>query len=138
MKKWIGLFGVLLVGCQAHWVVTPAPSQSIDLPQAAVANGVLHPQELYFTLISQYQVAPAQARVIILTDPAFKLADMTVSSQQIQLHEKAPRIPSRLVEAWGKLVQQQFLTPCPARKVNRPSQGIGGTFELEVSGGVCL
>ena len=60
MKKWIGLFGVLLVGCQAHWVVTPAPSQSIDLPQAAVANGVLHPQELYFTLISQYQAAPRE------------------------------------------------------------------------------
>ncbi len=138
MKKWGGLLSVLLVGCQAHWAVTPAPSQSIDLPQAVVANGVLHPQEFYFTLISQYQASPAQARVIILTDPALKLADMTVSHRQIQLHEKAPRIPNHLVKAWGKLVQQQFLTPCPARKVNRQAQGITGTFELDVSGGVCL
>ena len=136
MKKWIWVFTVLLMGCRAHWVVSPAPKEPICMQEAAIANGVLIPLGLSFTLISQYQ--KEESRIIILTEPALKLADLTVSNGRIQLHEKAPHIPNRLIEAWGKLAQQQFLTPCPAREIKQPAEGISGRFELEVSGGVCL
>lgn len=136
MKKWIGILSILLMGCRANWVVRPTPAEPIHMQEAVVANGTLNPQGISFMLITQYW--DDEARVIVLTEPALKLADLTVSSNQIQLHEKAPRVPNRLVYAWGKLAQQQFLTSCPAREIKQPAQGISGTFELEVTGGLCL
>lgn len=105
---------------------------------ASMASGVLEPQKFYFTLISQYEPQPQQARVIILAEPALKLADLTVSNEQIQVHYRAPKIPGRLIRAWGQLVQEQFLTSCPARKITQKTALLQGTFEMEVTGGVCL
>ncbi len=136
MRKWIGIVSILLVGCRAHWIVSPVPTEPIHMQSAAVANGVLSPQGMSFTLISDYHAG--KTRVIILAEPALKLADLTVTGNQIQLHEKAQRIPNRLVYAWGKLAQQQFLVPCPARKIKQSADSISGIFELEVTGGVCL
>lgn len=136
MKKSVLGICLLLMGCQTAMVYRPSPAEPIALQEAAQARGVLLPQEFYFTLISQYN--KETARVLVLTEPALKLADMTVSKEQIYVHEKATQVPSRLVQAWGKLVQSQFLTPCPARAIVEPAQGINGTFELEITGGVCL
>lgn len=138
MKKVLWIFLITLSGCRAHWVYTPAPAEPISMQTAAVASGVLEPQDFYFTLISQYEQDKKQARVVILAEPALKLADLTVSKEQIQVHEKAPKVPSKLIRAWGRLAQEQFLTPCPARKIVQKSEDPKGTFELEVTGGICL
>ena len=138
MKKVLWIFLITLSGCRAHWVYTPAPAEPISMQTASVANGVLNPQDFYFTLISQYEQDKKQARVVILAEPALKLADLTVSKEQIQVHEKAPKVPSKLIRSWGRLAQEQFLTPCPARKIVQKSADLKGTFELEVTGGICL
>lgn len=135
MKKYLLWVCFGLVGCQASFLYRPAPSEPIVMQEAVRASGVLQPQGLYFTLISHYQ--DKQARVIILAEPAAKLADLTVSEGQIYVHYKASQVPSRLIYAWGKLVQEQFLTGCPARQIAQAAEGIGGSFELEVIGGVC-
>lgn len=135
MKKYVLLLGVFLAGCHAAWVYTPAPAEPIALQEAVRASGVLHPKELYFTLISHYK--GDKARVVILTEPALKLADFTVSPEQIYVHYKEAHVPDGLVRAWGKLAQAQFLTPCPARQITQPAQALNGSFELEVTGGVC-
>ena len=135
MKKGLIGIGLCLLGCSTPWVYSPTPTQPIVMEQAAVANGVLAPQGFYFTLISQYQ--GTSARVVVLTDPALKLADMTVSASQIYVHEKAPRISQSLVTAWGELVQQSFLTSCPARQIRQEAKRVKGPFELAVTGGVC-
>jgi hypothetical protein len=138
MKKIVWIFLIALSGCRAHWVYVPSPTEPISMQTAAVASGVLEPQDFYFTLISQYEQDKKQARVVILAEPALKLADLTVSKEQIQMHEKAPKVPSKLIRAWGQLAQDQFLTPCPARKIVQKSAAFKGTFELEVTGGLCL
>ena len=135
MKKLIGLFVVLVMGCRAHWVHTPTPAEPISMQTASVASGLLQPQNFYFTLISQYQES-GQARVLVLAEPALKLADLTVSKEQLQVHYQAPKVPSRLIQAWGQLVREQFLVPCPARQMTQKTTV--GTFELEVTGGICL
>lgn len=138
MKKIVWIFLIALSGCRAHWVYVPSPTEPISMQTAAVANGVLEPQDFYFTLISQYEQDKKQARIVILAEPALKLADLTVSKEQIQVHEKAPKIPSKLIRAYGQLAQKQFLTLCPARKIIQKSADLKGTFELEVTGGICL
>ena len=135
MKKIIFLASLLLSACNPSLVRTPAPQTPVDLQTSARASGVWQPYELYFTLLSHYQ--NGQARVWVLAEPAIKLADMTVSAEQIEVHDQAPRVPTRLITAWAQLVRAHFLTPCPARhityKINQPAS----TFELEVTGGVC-
>ena len=137
MKKGIVVSLIFLSGCVARWVYAPAPNEPVSLQTAAVASGVLKPRDFYFTLISQYQPS-GQARVIVLTEPALKLADLTVSKEQLQVHYKAAQIPGQLIRAWGQLVREQFLTPCPARKISYKSSLAAGTFELDVTGGICL
>ena len=127
---------LLLAGCAKSFVRTPAPAQPIAMEEAVVANGVLQPQDLSFTLISQYQ-AP-QTRVIILTMPAIKLADMTVSAEKVQLHYRATHIPAVWVQRWAKLVQEYLLTTCPPREIKRTFSNPTQNFELEVTGGICL
>lgn len=136
MKKRIVCLLILLSGCSSPWVYTPAPVETISMQEAAVANGVLQPQNLYFTLISQYQ--PEQARVVILTELAVKLADLTVSKEQAQVHYQAPKVPNRLISAWVKLVRAHFLVPCPEQKIIHKVGPTGEKFELEVTGGLCL
>ena len=136
MKKWLLVFSMALTGCATPLVYAPAPAEAVSMQTAAVASGVLEPQHFYFTLISQYK--SGSARVLVLTDPAIKLADLTVSANQITVHDRAPQVSSNLILAWGKLVQEEFLTPCPARKIARQAAPIKGTFELDVKGGVCL
>ena len=127
---------LLLTGCTKTFVNTPAPAQPIMMEEAAVASGVLQPQDLSFTLISQYQ--PPQARVIVLTMPAIRLADMTVSAGKVQLHYRAPHIPATLINRWAKLVQKYFLTNCPPRKIKYGFSNPTQNFELEVTGEICL
>lgn len=134
MKKIVGLFVVCLFGCRAHRVNTPAPTEPVSMQTASMASGVLLPQNFYFTLICQYQESQ-KARVIILTEPALKLADLTVSKKQLQVHYQAPKVPAKLIQNWGQLVQEQFLVPCPARKIVQKTTT--GRFELEVTGGIC-
>jgi len=134
MKKIVGLFVVCLFGCRAHWVHTPTPAEPISMQTASVASGSLQPQNFYFTLISQYQES-GQTRVLILAEPALKLADLTVSKKQLQVHYQAPKVPAKLIQNWGQLVQEQFLVPCPARKIVQKTTT--GRFELEVTGGIC-
>ncbi len=138
MKKvfWISLLA--LAGCSSHWVYTPAPATPISMQTASVASGVLAPRDFYFTLISQYEPAQQQTRAIILAEPALKLADLTVSGEQIQVHERAGQVPNKLIRAWGQLVREYFLTPCPKRTIVQQSANLKGTFELEVTGGICL
>lgn len=136
MKKRIGIFLILLVGCSTHWVSSPAPTEPISTRTAVRASGVLQPQDFYFTLISQYHAG--QARVIVFTEPALKLADLTVSKKQVQLHYQAPKIPSKLIEAWVQLVREHFLVSCPARDIRYKTTTLKGQFELEVTGGICL
>lgn len=135
MKKYLLGLSVLFVGCAHSLVYQPAPTQPISMQEAAIASGVLHPKDLYFTLISHCR--GDKARVVILTEPALKLADLTVSQEQIYVHYKETQVPVSLVRAWGKLVQTQFLTPCPSRQITQTAEGINGTFELEVTGGIC-
>lgn len=135
MKKIIGLLVIFLFGCRAHWVYTPAPAESISMQTASMASGVLLPQDFYFTLISQYQESE-KARVVIFTEPALKLADLTVSKEQLQVHYQAPKITAKLIQAWGQLIRAQFLVPCPTRQMVQKTTG--GTFQLEVTGGICL
>lgn len=135
MKKYLlGLCG-LLVGCSPALVYKSAPTEPLTMQEAVRAGGVLLPKGLYFTLISQYR--GNEARVIILAEPALKLADLTVSQEQIYVHYKDAQVPVRLIRAWGKLVQAQFLTSCPSGQITQPAEGMNGTFELEVTGGVC-
>ena len=136
MKRCLLGILLLLTGCTKSFVNTPAPAQPIVMQEAAVANGVLQPQDLSFTLISQYQ-AP-QARVVILTMPAIQLADMTVSAEEVQLHYRAPHIPTILINRWAKLVQKYFLTNCPPREIKYTFSNPTQNFELEVTGGICL
>ena len=138
MKKIIGLSLIFLFGCGTHWVYAPVPAKTVSMQEASMASGVLQPQSFYFTLISQYDPNSAQARVIILTEPALKLADLTVSKDQIQVHERAAKSPNRLIRAWGELVRERFLISCPERKIIHQSGVARGTFELEVTGGICL
>ena len=138
MKKVLWIFLITLWGCKTHWVYTQAPVKPISMQTAAVASAVLEPQDFYFTLISQYEQDKKQARVLILAEPALKLADLTVSKEQIQIHTKASEVPGKLIRAWGQLVREQFLTPCPARKIVQKSEDPKGRFELEVTGGICL
>ncbi|MBR2081888.1 MAG: hypothetical protein IJ876_02605 [Elusimicrobiaceae bacterium] len=135
MKKYLLGLCVLLAGCSPALVYKPAPLESLAMQQAVRASGVLIPKGLYFTLISHYQ--EDSARVVILAEPALKLADLTVSQEQIYVHYKEAHVPVGLVRAWGKLVQAQFLTPCPSRQIAQSAEGMNETFELEVTGGVC-
>ena len=135
MKKYIFLLGLFVTGCTASLVRTPAPQAPIPLQEAARAQGVWQPHGLYFSLISHYQAG--QARVVIFTEPAIKLIDMTVSAEKIEVHDQAPRVPNTLVDAFAKLVRAHFLTSCPARQVAHESKQPKSTFELEVTGGVC-
>ena len=135
MRKYLLGLCIFLTGCSATLVHRPAPSDPIVMQEAARASGVLHTQELYFTLISYYR--GDSARVVILTEPAIKLADLTVSQKQIYVHYKGAYLPVGLIRAWGKLAQAQFLTSCPSRHIVQPAEGVAGTFELEVTGGVC-
>ena len=135
MKQYVLSLSILLAGCSAPLVYQPAPREPLEMQQAVQARGVLYPKELYFSLISHYQ--NGKARVVILAEPALRLADLTVSAQQIYVHYKEPRVPDRLIRAWGKLVQRQFLTACPSRQISQPAEQTGGTFELEVIGGIC-
>ena len=127
---------LLLMGCTKSFVNTPAPTHPIVMEEAVVANGMLQPQDLSFTLISQYH--SSQARVIILTMPAIQLADMTISAEEVQLHHRAPHIPTTLINRWAKLVQKYFLTNCPPRKIKHSFSNPTQNFELEVTGGICL
>ena len=138
MKKILWICLIFLSGCRAHWVSAPAPAEPVSVQSSAMAVGVLEPQDFYFTLISQYEPAKRQVRVIVLAEPALKLADLTVSADQIQLHERAPKVPGKLIRAWGQLAREHFLTSCPARKIIHKSAVAGGTFQLEVTGGICL
>lgn len=135
MKKYLLSLCMCLAGCSTPWVYAPAPVEPISLQEAVRASGVLHPREFYFTLISHYQ--GDMARVIILAEPALKLADLTVSGEQIYVHHKEDHVPNRLIRAFGQLAQAQFLTKCPTRQITQPDPETGGTFELEVTGGVC-
>ncbi len=135
MKKYLLGLCVLLVGCSPSLIYKPAPVEPLTMQEALRASGVLHPKGLYFTLISHYQ--GDNARVVVLAEPALKLADLTVSKEQIYVHYKEAQVPAGLVRAWGKLVQAQFLTSCPSRQITQPAEEINGTFELEVTGGVC-
>ena len=138
MKKIMGVFSIFLFGCGGAQVLhVSTPAEPLSMQTSSMASGVLQPQDLYFTLISQYNQDKQQARVIILTEPALKLADLTVSKEQIQVHEQAPKVPNKLISAWGQLAQEQFLTPCPARKIIHKTTALQGTFELEVTGGIC-
>lgn len=135
MKKYLLGLCICLAGCSSPLVYQPAPAETLAMQEAVRAGGVLLPKGLYFTLISQYR--GKEARVVILTEPALKLADLTVSQEQIYVHYKEAHVPAGLIRAWGKLVQAQFLTSCPSGKITQPADGINGTFELEVTGGVC-
>jgi len=137
MKKGILVCLVFLLGCNASWVRTPAPAEPLSMQTAAIANGILTPQQVAFTLISQYQPT-GQARVIVLTEPALKLADLTVSDKKIQVHYQAPKVPNKLISAWAELVRAQFLVACPARHMVHKTTALHGTFELDVTGGICL
>lgn len=136
MKKQLVSLCIFLAGCSTPFVYKPAPEEPLIMQASARASGVLTPQALYFTLLSQYQ-PDHRARVVILAEPALKLADFTVTKEQIEVHDKQARVPVRLIRAWGDLVQKQFLTPCPPRKITHPARGVSGTFELEVTGGIC-
>ena len=127
--------GLLAAGCTASLVRTPAPQAPIPLQEAARAQGVWQPHGLYFSLISHYQAG--QARVVILTEPAIKLADMTVSAQKTYVHYQDPRVPDVLVNAFAQLAREQFLTSCPSRQITQKINLPKSTFELEVTGGVC-
>lgn len=132
---WVFLGAVCLAGCSAAVVYEPAQPQPILLAQSAVARGVLEPQGLAFTLVSQYQAGTA--RVLVLGEPLIKLADMTVSAEQIRVHYRAPRLPKALVRQWGELVQKHFLTPCPDAHMVQPLGRKDSYFEVQVKGGVC-
>ena len=136
MKKGLGVLACFLVGCSSPWVYAPAPAEPVSSETAAVASGVLEPQQFYFTLISHYQ--QGSARVVVLTDPAVKLADMTVSEKQITVHYRAPKVPAKLIKGWSQLVREQFLTPCPPRQITQETAALRGTFQLHVKGGICL
>lgn len=127
---------LLLTGCTKTFVTTPPPAQPLVMQEASVASGMLQPQDLSFTLISQYK-AP-QARVVVLTMPAIKLVDMTVSAEEVQLHYRAAHIPAIWVQRWAKLVQEYFLTTCPPRDIKHTFSNPTQNFELEVTGGICL
>lgn len=136
MQKLVGISLIFLFGCSAQWVYAPAPNEPIAMENASIAGGVLEPQNFYFTLISHYQ--PTQkARVVIMTEPAIKLADLTVSKQQIYVHARAPQVPGSLIRAWGQLVRERFLVPCPDRKIIQKAADLRGTFTMEVTGGIC-
>lgn len=126
---------LVLIGCTKPFVKTPVPEEPLVMEEAAVANGVLMPQDLSFTLVSQYK--NSRARVVILMMPAVKVADMTVSANEIQLHEKARQIPGALVKRWGRLAQAYFLSPCPQRRIKHRFSAPTQIFELEVTGGIC-
>ena len=132
---WVFFAAVCLAGCSAAVVYVPAQPQPILLAQSAVARGVLEPQGLAFTLVSQYQ--NETARVLILGEPLIKLADMTVSAEQIRVHYRAPRLPKALVRQWGNLVQNHFLTLCPAAHMRQPLGRTDSYFDVQVKGGVC-
>ena len=137
MKKWLGMSLLFLLGCHTHWVYTPVPQEPVSMQTAVRASGELLPQNFYFTLISEY--APSgQARVIILTDPALKLADLTISAEQVQVHYRAPNVSGRMLRAWVELVRAHFLVSCPPRKIVHQTAVFRGIFELEVMGGICL
>ncbi len=132
--------GIMLIigcmGCSSALVRVPAPGQALNVQQASRAVGISKPSGFPFILISQYQ--QNHARVVILTEPALKLVDMTVSPTQLQVHEQAPHVPTQWIRQWGKLVQAHFLTDCPERRITYRVEGTPHTFELEVTGGICL
>ena len=136
MKKGLWVLVGLLAGCSSPWVYAPAPAEPVSAETAAVASGVLEPQQFYFTLISQYQ--QGSARVVVLTDPAVKLADMTISQGQMIVHYRAPKVPAKLIKEWGRLVRAYLLRPCPPRQIVEQTAALQGAFKLEVKGGVCL
>ena len=137
MKKTLLLIGLIwAAGCHASLSYRAVPDEPLNMQTAVRAEGVLHPNEMYFTLLSSY--GGEQARVIVLTDPAIKLADMTVSPSEIAVHYKEPHVPARLVQAWGKLAQDALLRPCPPRQIRAAAPAVNGIFELDVTGGVCL
>ena len=135
MKKLTYIICFLLTGCSVPLVYAPAPAKSLAMQKAVIAKGVLRPQDISFTLISDYQ--QGRARAVVIGEPAFTWVDMSVTEKEIIFHEKNAQVPNQLALELGKLVQAQFLTACPARSINRPAKKLRGNFELEVTGGVC-
>ncbi len=135
MKKILFLLCACLAACSAPLTYTPAPQTPLALDESARASGQLAAYDLYFTLISHYQ--DGKARVLILTEPALKLADLTVSAGQTEIHYRAPQIPTRLIRAWENLLKTHFLTPCPPRHITQAAVPLKGNFELEITGGIC-
>lgn len=135
MKKLTCMACFLLTGCGLPLVYAPAPSAPLTMQTAVMAKGVLRPQDISFTIISDYQ--QGRARAVVIGEPAFTWADMSVTEKEIIFHKKDVHVPNRFAWELGQLVQAHFLTACPARTINRPAKKLRGNFELEVTGGVC-
>lgn len=134
MKLFLFFAIIFLTGCASAFIKTPAPDTPLDMQAAVRTNGVIEPYQFDFTMITQYQTG--QVRAVILAEPAFKLADMTVYKDKTELHYKAPKVPQKLLKIWVSLIRENFFTACPQRHIVY-KQGIKVLAQAEVSGGIC-
>ena len=133
--KSIFLFAIIfLAGCSSPFIKTPAPVAPLDMQTAATLSGVIQPQEFDFTMITQYQ--GQQVRAVILAEPAFKLADMTVYKDKTELHYKAPKLPQKLLKIWVSLIRENCFTACPQRQIIY-REGAKTVVQAQAAGGIC-
>ncbi len=134
MKKIILFSFLFLTGCAGNLMYAPAPKEPISIQESAVATGILKSRGLSFTLISHYH--NGGSRILILAEPMFKLIDMDVSKEKIQIYYKEPRLGNAQVKYFACLAQKYFMTPCPSRHII-DGKGSKNRVELNVTGGIC-
>lgn len=129
------LFCILfLAACSHTFIKTQPPESPLDMQGAATASGVIEPQQFYFTMITRYQTD--RVRVLILAEPAIKLADMTVYKDKAELYYKAPKVPQKLLKIWVLMIRENFFAACPQRHIVY-KQGNKIIAQADVAGGIC-
>lgn len=134
MKFFLFFAIIFLTGCASAFIKTPVPETPLDMQSAARTNGVIEPYQFDFTMITQYQ--GQQVRAVILAEPAFKLADMTVYKDKTELHYKVAQVPQKLLKIWVSLIRENFFTACPQREIFY-REGKKIIVQAQAAGGIC-